>query len=175
MKNVIKISFLAPTGYGKTTAARLIEKNFPAKAIKLAAPLYDMQKLIYERLHIHYEGQDGEFLQFMGAKIQRDYPDFLFTEFLQKEEEVLKSSQIEIIVNDDCRPHNYLYLKKNGFIFIGIEGRSHLRDDIMPINPKHAVEWQQPLPVDYIVDNTNDILTYEKNLLMLIDMLRERS
>lgn len=174
MKNVLKISFLAPTGCGKTTAARLIEKNFPAQNIKLAAPLYDMQKLIYDRLGIPCEGQDGEFLQFMGAKIQRDYPDFLFSEFLQKEEEILRETQVEIIVNDDCRPHNYLFLKKNGFVFIGIKGKSHLRDDITSIDPKHIVEWQQPLPVDYIVDNTEDILTYEKNLLILIDMLRER-
>ena len=173
MKNILKISFLAPTGYGKTTAARLIEKNFQARTIKLATPLYDMQKLIYDRMHVPCGGQDGELLQFLGAKIQREHPDFLFAEFLRTEEAVLRDQQIEIIVNDDCRPHNYPFLKDDGFLFIGIEGKRHLRDDVSPIDAKHQVEWQQSVPVNYLIDNTADILAYEKNLLALINILRK--
>ena len=173
MRKILRIAFLAPTGYGKTTAAKLIEKNFWARNIKLATPLYDMQNLIYDRLHVACTGQDGELLQFLGAKIQKDYPDFLFEEFLRAEENVLRNPQIEIIVNDDCRPHNYLLLKKHGFLFVGIKGGRHSREDKTPIDPMHKVEWRQSPPTDYLVENTGDISVYEKNLVQLINGLKD--
>mgnify|MGYP002509296125 CR=1 FL=1 len=39
----LKICFLAPSGYGKSTASKFIESEFNAKVIKIGKPLYDLQ------------------------------------------------------------------------------------------------------------------------------------
>lgn len=60
----MKISIIGQTGNGKTTTAKIIEKKFKANIIKLAEPLYDIQKEIYDKLEITLKGQDGGYCSF---------------------------------------------------------------------------------------------------------------
>jgi len=139
--NVLYLSFLSPTGFGKTTAVKLLARHFHVRNIKLAQPLYEMQDMIYNRLKKTIVGQDGELLQFLGNKIQRDYPEFLAKEFWNNLQKTLLDNP-EFILNDDCRPHNYPFLKKFGFIFIKIDSFLRLREDKMPIDPTHSIEYK---------------------------------
>lgn len=170
--NQLKLSFLAPSGYGKTTAAEFLRKEYHAVNLKLAAPLYEFQKEFYRILQIDISGrQDGELLQFLGNKIQRDYPYFLADNFFSQLSKV--TAVTPIITNDDCRPHNYPYLKEMGFFFIRISGKAHVRDDISTIDSSNAIEWRNDIPYDFVVDNNGDIPEYEEQLRRMVRILGE--
>ena len=110
----MKICFLAPSAYGKSTAIKLLQKHFDVKNVKIADPLYELQSDFYEKLGIEIGNrQDGELLQFYGKKVRKENSEFLLKEFKTK----LDSTIATIISNDDCRPDDYNFLKNNGFIF----------------------------------------------------------
>ena len=161
----MKICFIAPSSYGKSTAVGIIKKYFNSENIKIAKPLYDLQAYFYDFIGKSIgETQDGELLQFFGIKIRKENPSFLLDSFYQR----VSSSTNEIITNDDCRPPDYIYLKELGFIFIKINGYRRDRDDYVKADEKSKVEWQDDLPCDYELDNTGAIEDYEKNILKLL-------
>src|SRR6266581_9362638 len=86
VSNVLKLSFIAPTGYGKTTAVQIIQSLYsPSVNVKLSAPLYELQKYFYEFIGAEMRGeQDGELLQFLGYKIQKEAPSFLAMRFYER-------------------------------------------------------------------------------------------
>lgn len=162
----MKICFLAPTGYGKTTAVKILSKHYSICNIKIGEPLYELQKLFYEKIKTQLNGeQDGELLQFYGLKIRKENPTYLLDEFQKK---LKDADNYEIITNDDCRPYDYERLKQLGFIFIKINGYKRLRQDHTPINENLKIEWQCNIPYDYEIDNLTDLETYENNLISLI-------
>ena len=56
----MKICFLAPSGYGKSTAIEILKKHFDVENIKIAEPLYELQKAFYDKLGIDIgDKQDG--------------------------------------------------------------------------------------------------------------------
>lgn len=163
----LKISFVAPSGYGKTTAAEYLKLTIGSINLKLAAPLYDIQDYYYKVLHIQAGGkQDGEFLQFLGDKIQRERPYFLADTFY--EALCQNKNRTSILTNDDCRPHNYAFLKSMGFVFVRINGVSRTREDITEIQKNHCVEWQREIPCDYVLDNNGTLEEYKNKIQGLV-------
>lgn len=163
-----RICFLAPTGYGKTTAVNAIIKKFDCQMIKIGQPLYELQTEFYNHLGIDIKDkQDGELLQFYGNKIRKESPDFLISQFI----EAIKNSSSEIILNDDCRPADYKHLKNNEFIFIKIDGHRHDRDDHTMVDPNNKVEWQEINEYDYIIENKGTREQFERNVIELINMI----
>jgi hypothetical protein len=155
----IKLSFLAPSGYGKTTAAGIVGALFHAVNIRLAAPLYDLQRVIYNFIgKENHDQQDGELLQFLGAKIQREKPHFLALKFFDNVLHANIGQRSSIITNDDCRPHNYPYLKAWGFKFVAIQGVRRSRLDHTHIDPQNEIEWRvDQIPHDLLLCNTGDL------------------
>lgn len=146
-----QISIIGPSGVGKTTTLNIMNDrlltNYFVKICKLSKPIYKIQGLLYDYLDYPIEGkQDGELLQFLGAKIQEIKPTYLSDKFFAEIDNftsVFNSDEKIIILNDDCRPHNYQALKDRGFYFIGILGDSRQRsDDITCHKLNHKVEWQ---------------------------------
>ena len=170
MRNIVKISFMAPTGSGKSTAANFVLNKFDnVVLLKLADPLYFLQKKFYEflNLEIGEKTQDGELLQFLGYKIEKELPGFLAMEFYKKIGDI--NDQCTIIVNDDCRPHNYQYLKDWGFIFIRIIGKTWIRNDYRTVDPDHIVESGfDEIDYDYYLSNYGDIQEFQNNTIELI-------
>lgn len=166
----LKLAFLAPSGYGKTTAVEFIHSIYGAINLKLAAPLYELQDNYYKMLHINNFGkQDGELLQFFGNKIQREYPYFLADSFYEQLKQISKENHI--VTNDDCRPHNYDFLKEMGFIFVKIVGKYHNREDVTLIDPSHPVEWGSDIPFDFVLENNGTLLEYESNIRKLVKII----
>lgn len=164
----MKICFLAPSSYGKSTAVQLLSKHFDIKNIKIGQPLYEMQNNFYNRLGIKIKDkQDGELLQFFGKKVRKENNMFLLNEFKHK----LDNTSATIISNDDCRPDDYEFLKDNGFIFIKINGYKRSREDITIANPKEKIEWQSEIPFDYEINNYGTLEEYESELLKLMNKL----
>lgn len=168
----IKIALISPTGYGKTTTAKIIVEQYNFQLFKLAEPLYAIQNQIYTTLGLTINGQDGELLQFLGNKIQKLKPDFLATQFFDK------INNINLVINDDCRPHNYLYLKKEGFIFIALNSFSRIRsEDISQIDPENSIEWTKEQSLnhaDYILENNNDLVTLHNNIKSLMEKISDK-
>lgn len=166
----MKICFLAPSGYGKSTAIEILKKYYNITNIKIAQPLYKLQDDFYKTIGIDIGNkQDGELLQFYGCKIRKENPMYLINTFFKEVEK-----HDGIITNDDCRPYDYQYLKDNGFIFIKINGYSHDRSDHTKADSKLNLEWQNNIPYDYEVINNNTLDKYEEELLRVMEVLNER-
>lgn len=165
----MKICFLAPSGYGKSTAIEILKKHYDITNIKLAEPLYQMQKEFYLHLGVDIrDRQDGELLQFYGKKVRKENSEYLLNVFKEK----LDKCETSIITNDDCRPDDYKFLKDNGFIFIKINGYKRDRSDDKTIaNSKDKLEWQCDIPYDYEINNDSSLENFEKNLIQLMNKI----
>jgi hypothetical protein len=174
----MKVAFIAPTGSGKSTAAALVHDLYPASVnIKLAAPLYELQAYIYSRVGAGLKGdQDGELLQFLGHKIQREAPDFLANEFRKIFLSV--NGVAPVITNDDCRPHNYEALRSLGFVFVRILGPVRARFDHLSVDPSHPVEKGIcDLDCGFVLYNSGSISEYRANIREVLNRIscdRER-
>ncbi len=166
----IKISFIAPSEYGKNTAVNILKEKFNLINIKIALPLYKLQDDFYRFINKNMVGeQDGELLQYYGAKIRKENSQFLLDEFSKKLKKVINFDGI--ITNDDCRPPDFQFLKQNGFIFVKINGFKRDRLDHTKSNPSSRLEWHQNLPCDFEVDNFGTMEEYQKNLYNLMDKI----
>jgi hypothetical protein len=162
----LRLCFLAPSSYGKTTAIAIMQTEYKIVNIKIAEPLYELQDYFYQKIGINIkEQQDGELLQFYGVKIRKENPHYLLTTFIDK---INNIKDVDIITNDDCRPYDYDCLKELGFIFVKINGYKRNRLDHTLSNDNLSLEWQNNIPCDYILDNLDDLNTYQikvKNLV----------
>ena len=167
----MKICFIAPSGYGKSTAIKILSEKFPIKNIKIAQPLYELQEKFYKFIGTNMTGeQDGELLQFLGAKIRKENPTFLLDEFSKR---VAETDENYLITNDDCRPPDFEYLKNLGFVFVEIVGFKRERNDHSPINSKNALEWQNPIICDFKVENIKKIEDFRENLFNLMKKIEK--
>ena len=95
----IKLCFIAPSGFGKSTAIGILNEKFALRNIKIAEPLYELQNYFYGFIGVKMKGeQDGELLQYLGMKIRKENNTFLLDEFTQN---FSKVSNVELITNDD--------------------------------------------------------------------------
>ncbi len=167
----LKICFLAPSGYGKTTASEILSEIYNVKIIKIGTPLYEMQASFYKKLGLNIGNtQDGELLQFLGSKVRKENPNFLLDTFEKTLNEIKDTS--EIIINDDCRPYDYEFLKNLGFIFIKINGYNRERNDHTKANSNSSLEWQSDIPYDYEINNFDSLSDYENELINLMEVIK---
>lgn len=164
---MLKVSFIAPSCYGKSTAIEILSKYYNVKNIKIAKPLYELQHFFYRYINMDIgTKQDGELLQFLGSKIRKEHPTFLIDTFIS---ELDKSNDIELVTNDDCRPPDYQHLKALGFKFVAINGFKRDRIDHTLCNTKSNLEWSNgSIQYDYILDNLGTLEDYENNILALM-------
>lgn len=168
-----RISFIAPSEYGKNTAVNILRKKYKLINIKIALPLYKLQKDFYKFINKRLVGeQDGELLQYYGNKIRKENSEFLINEFNKKLDKVCNFNGI--ITNDDCRPPDYQYLKEKGFIFVKINGFKRDRIDHTKSDPTSKLEWHNSIPCDYEVDNWGSMEEYEKNLDALMETILKK-
>ena len=80
--SVLKLCLLGPTGSGKSSIAKYIAAETGAEIIKVAKPLYEMQAAFYQQIGRSVSGQDGELLQFLGAKVEKENPGWLTRQFI---------------------------------------------------------------------------------------------
>lgn len=181
----MKICFLAPSSYGKSTAVKIIERHFNSENVKIAEPLYDLQNKFYKYINRNIEDkQDGELLQYLGIKIRKENPLFLLENFKQRVDETYR----EIITNDDCRRPDQQYLQEMGFIFVKILGYQRDREDHTKADRENIVEWDNDIcgmdedykavytsctPCDCVIKNYGTMEEYEKTILNLMKEIAE--
>jgi hypothetical protein len=173
----LRICLYGPTGSGKTTLARQLVKHHGAELIKIAEPLYQLQDSIYGMIGKKIKGRDGELLQFLGHKIEKELPQWLALQFIRK----VNCSSCPIIVNDDCRLNSYPVLRNHGFVFIHVQTSTEQRevrrrDDHIAIDPAHSVERGfEGFISDYTLSNDGMLGDTFAKLVSLLFRLRERN
>lgn len=159
MQQQLRLCLVAPTGSGKSTVAKYISRVYGGEILKIAKPLYELQHHFYRQIGHECLGQDGELLQFFGAKIEKERPGWLARQFLTE----VDASGCSLIVNDDCRANSFEALKQAGFIFIRINTsrkfrNSRLRNDHTKVDDEHPVEFGiDSLAADYELDNNGTL------------------
>ncbi|WP_155889339.1 hypothetical protein [Cucumibacter marinus] len=166
------MSLIGPTGSGKSTIANHLVTRLNGRLLKIAAPLYELQRHFYATIDKNISGQDGELLQFLGGKIEREQPGWLCDQFLKQ----LHSVDREIVVNDDCRPNCYDALRHVGTVFVHVrtsEKNRHerARTDHVPIDPNHPVERGINREIcQFVIDNNG---SFETTIAQCEDMISE--
>ncbi len=169
----MRLTFLAPSSYGKDTAVKLLKDIYNLIDIKIGEPLYELQSTFYKKINCDMKGeQDGELLQFFGEKIRKENATYLTNNFLERLEAAEKLNY-SIITNSDARMPDLITLEKLGFIFIKINGKARERKDHTKSNEKHALEIHSEIDFDYEVDNFGSIDEYKDNLINLVKRIKE--
>lgn len=174
MVQQLRIALIGPTHSGKTTVATYLERHYEGSLIKIAKPLMDLQNHFYGLIGITVSGQDGELLQFLGAKIEKERPSWLCQNFLTR----IEGCPSALIVNDDCRPNCYRHLQNAGFKFVfvrtsGANRARRSRGDHTPIDPSHHVEQGiDPSICGYTIENDGDLPDTYRQCDELIGKLR---
>jgi dCTP deaminase len=162
----IKLCLFGPTGSGKTTLARYIAERYGAIVVRIAAPLYLMQDHFYATLGKQPRGQDGELLQFLADKVEREQPGWLGATFVES----IRRLDTQIIVNDDCRWNAYQALEQAGFYFVKVQTseivrHSRLRRDHVALQATHDTELHfDKFRVDAIVVNDGPLTESYKQI-----------
>lgn len=172
-RDVVRLCLIGPTGSGKSTIAKFVARHYGGEVLKIAEPLYDLQQSFYQKIGKSIQGQDGELLQFLGAKVEQENPGWLSSTFMKK----VVDSNSRIIVNDDCRPHSYETLSAGGFSFVRIKTdpatrNARARADHISVDERHPVERGfDDLRCDYEIDNNGDFDSTRRQIDSLMNTL----
>lgn len=171
------VSLVGPTGSGKTTIANAMLSVFDATLIKIAAPIYEMQEYLYNKLGMAVNSQDGELLQYLASKIERESPGWLAKKFIENARENTSA----LIINDDCRLNAYRYLQNEGILFIRVvtsqaTRRKRLRSDHIHLDVHHETEKGfSHIDCKYSVDNNGPLSITVNTLVELLSRELEHS
>jgi energy-coupling factor transporter ATP-binding protein EcfA2 len=172
----LRICLFGPTGSGKSTIARHLTNTYDAELIKIAEPLYRLQRVFYETLGISQERQDGELLQFFAQKIEKEQPGWLGQQAVRQ----VNRSQAALVLNDDCRLNSYSALLGAGFTFIHVRTPAEViakrsRDDYRPVDPRHPVEQGfDQFRTDHVLANEGEFSTTLRNAEGLVKKLLDQ-
>ena len=108
------IAFAGKMGSGKSAAVECLKDlGYTPHLLKLAAPLYDIQEIIYNRISTIYTRpadfkKDRKLLQYIGGEWGRSLSPTLWLDLWRKEAEKMLPflGDHDIIVCDDCRYDN---------------------------------------------------------------------
>ena len=171
-----KLCFYGESGNGKSTANNRCQEyckrvNLSCEVIKLAAPLYALQREIYATsgVKIDLYDQDQSLLEFLAKNMRRINSMSLVENF----EKSLQNSSAQVIVCDDLRDVHcdYPYLKSMDFKFIRITTKPSIRqqrlsdrgDINVVINSKTTSELDQ-IASDYHIHNDDSLENYHEKL-----------
>jgi len=165
---MLKLAFYGLSGVGKSTASTLIgrmcrQRGVTFEVVKIAEPLYRMQRDIYVRLgrQVTPHQQDQLLLRALADQIRRIEPSFLTDDFLWR----VDQSTATAIINDDLKDVSFDYprLAQAGFRFVRItcEEETRARRLSGRADLTRAPETSQTWGFDHIrpdweLDNTED-------------------
>lgn len=167
----LRLAVIGLSGSGKSTCAGIVERCCAEKGltfarIKLAKPLYDLQKVVYNtaRMDLPDGAQDQALMEALAEHLRRIRPDSLAADFLRR----LDSTSADVVLNDDLRDPRVdaPALRAQGFRILRVkcdEGvrRSRLarRDDLTISN--RSTEDLDLIAPDLVLDNSRDLATFE--------------
>ncbi|MEU6828767.1 hypothetical protein ABZ894_08960 [Nocardia beijingensis] len=179
------MALFGASGAGKSTTCRLIleavqRQGRTGAVVKLAEPLYDVQRLIYSLCGqpvADLYRQDGILLSSLADNFRRIEPESLTRLFAARVADA-ESSNAEVVICDDVRRPDYEALRKMGFRFVRISAPDALRlrrraerGDLAPVSDKHVAEIPISLASDFEVLNDSTIEHLAKQVQTLTDVV----
>lgn len=179
-----KIVFYGKSGSGKsTTCSNAIkyyqDKGKKVQVIKLAYPLYVLQKEFYDiaEVNIRFYDQNQALLESIASHLREINPNSIISNFSKR----LSKSEADIIINDDLRDTkiDYPTMKEAGFIFIKIccneelrEKRLRERNDLNTIFDSRTTNFIDEIEADYVIDTSNeDKAIIRKELYKILEFI----
>jgi hypothetical protein len=184
----LRLSLVAPSGSGKSsTAAFMLERaaahGLTARTVKLAQPLYELQKRYYDvaGIDIAEDAQNQVLMQAIATQLRSLRPDALARDFLRR----LHAEPADVVINDDLRDMetDLPVLRREGFVTVRIsadpdiiERRLNARCDLRTARKSHLdVAVLAETPDHVLVNNGSDLDAYRSRVHCFIDLLlRER-
>lgn len=164
------IGLTGQMGAGKSTVLELLQSMMQVKLVKFAAPLYDMQKAIYERAGLPPPPvKDRKLLQWLGTEWGRTISPNLWVNIWKNDVmAVQRADRTMSIVADDCRFDNEAYaIRDLGGVVVRVVADVEVRAKrIALINTEHSSEMGLPPGlIDYTIDNSGDLESLYKQVL----------
>ncbi|MGI4861661.1 MAG: AAA family ATPase [Janthinobacterium lividum] len=179
----LRLTLVAPSGSGKSTAAQMLKQHFEqagkrVEIIKLAAPLYALQRAFYETAcqDLPDGAQDQHLLEYIASELRKLDRWSLVKNFERR----LAQSPADVVINDDLRDDqtDWPYLRQRGFDVVKIvtdpgvrSVRLGKRGDISLVK-KSALDLQmQRIRADYAVPNNGAFDVLEQRIKVLAEWL----
>jgi hypothetical protein len=186
-KSAYKLALCGAPGAGKsTTSGLLIEElaacGIPSLVLKLAEPLYQVQRLIYtfvgRSLPEPYR-QDGELLNFLGSYLRRLRSDFLTEDFAARVRTMTAEQPGTALICDDLRAPDVAAVTGLGFQTVLIaapdevrRARRRTRGDLSEGSESHATEVPIMIEPDHILPNDGDLALLRERVSVLLKEVR---
>lgn len=166
MNNKILIGISGRMGSGKTTLSDALIKRLGGTKVSLAAPIKNLQNMIYNNVSIDMEGdKDRDLLIALGKWGRSKHEDF----WLNEVKHLINTLDDIVIICDDIRfPNEAKFFKENG-ILMRINGEQ--RGINVDHNVNDATETAlDNYPFDFYIDNRKSIEECVTDALMCIDL-----
>ncbi|MBF6228515.1 hypothetical protein IU470_25835 [Nocardia abscessus] len=183
MTRQVRLALFGASGAGKSTTCRLLletvqQRGLAGVLVKLAEPLYDVQRLIYSLCGhpvIEPYRQDGILLSSLADNFRRIDPGSLTRLFAAR---VAGAEKADVVICDDMRRPDYEALREMGFRFVRITapeavriGRRTARDDLAPVSDAHAAETPISLAPDFEVLNDSSFEHLARQVHAITDVI----
>ncbi|MFB7618320.1 hypothetical protein [Kitasatospora sp. NPDC056181] len=170
----MRIATYGRPGAGKSTltgmlADRLTSRGVHVVRIRLGAPLYDLQGIVYQvagRPLVSPDRQDGQLLNALGSHLRRINPAALTDIFEAKVKEATGENSAAVILCDDARAADIEALDALGFTFVQIWApddfrrlRKAGRGDLSPGDENHPTETEITITPHHRIENAGSIQT----------------
>jgi len=182
-----RIALFGWPGAGKSTTAAILRRALEESGrrptvVRIAAPLYDVQRYFYARAGTSLADgqQDGALLNFLGSHLRAAAPGFLLTDFGQRCASALLCGA-DTLVCDDARPVDLAELAEQGFVLVRISAPDELRGcrksgrgDKIPGNDQHPTELGvDAVAPDFEIDNSGSLAELETQVASLVRTLSQ--
>ncbi len=174
-----KLGLLGGAGVGKDTFVQIVRTHFShlnIQLIRLADPLYAVQKYVYEACGKEKEEhiQDGELLNFLGSHMRKINPDVLKEPFERAVKEIVSS--MDLVICSDVRPKDVGFVREQGFHIVHISTdpkialqRREKRGDLTLGCSLHSTEMGVERSLfDTEIINNNTLEEFEEAVLKFI-------
>ncbi|MEU3356088.1 ATP-binding protein [Streptomyces sp. NPDC037389] len=150
-----KVALNGLPGAGKTTLVKLLAQEVSRAGaevltLKLAAPLYELQSVVYAvagRPLLEGHEQDGQLLNFLGSHLRQINPHALTEAFGQRVRHAERVKPSAVLLCDDLRAPDAEAVTRLGFALVEISApeelrraRKQARADLTPGDEQHPTE-----------------------------------
>ncbi len=168
---------------GKTTVAGILNdqltmSEFYPKMIKFASPLYDIQRMVYERCNLPQPAiKDRKLLQWIGTEWGREKDKDLWTNIWRRDVRnylfKFTENRLGVVIADDIRFDNEAKLiKEMGGVVINVESSDEIRHARSPSTFEgidHASEQDISKElIDATIYNSEELYDLRKNIKYLL-------
>jgi cytidine deaminase len=178
---VLRLCLIGHSGAGKSSTAAFVRsavarRSMSCEVVKVAAPLYDLQRAFYARLgqQLPDGQQDQQLLEALAHWIRKRRARFLVEDFLARAD----ATHADVLVNDDVRSYDidYPQLRRRGWIAVRITAPDELRGKRLAAKgyvslSDASTAGVDAVEVDYEIRNDGTLTDLESAVATLVEQV----